>query len=267
MSRNRIPARWYNVVDTRLSTVIANDADVRVGTIEHLLAAFYGCGIDNALIEIDAPEVPIVDGSAQPFVALFNQTGTVLQGRPRKAIRIHRPVQLIEDDKHMILLPANIPHVTVEIDFPNTAIGWQAYSLNLVRDNFQKQIAPARTFGFKQDLEHLRSQELARGGSMQNAILVDGDKILNEEGLRIETEFVRHKILDILGDFALIGMPIYGHLIASKPGHAINNRLLHRMMETADAWSLTTVDEMNVLFGHKPAIERHQEHIRQTKAG
>ncbi len=252
---NRIPARWCNTVDTRLSTVVGNQDDIRVATVEHLMAAIYGCGIDNALIEIDGPEVPIVDGSAEPFVSLFEQTGTVQQDQPRKALRIHRPIRIEDDDKFMILLPSNIPHITVDIDFPNTAIGRQSYSLNLVRKNFQRQIAHARTFGFKQDLETLRARGLARGGSMQNAILVDGDEILNEGGLRSENEFVRHKVLDVVGDFALLGMPIYGHLVAYRPGHALNNRLLHQLMSKPGSWSLTTVDEMN----HQPGLI-HEPH-------
>ncbi len=255
---NRIPARWFNVTDTKLSTVIANDAGIQVATVEHLLSAFYGCGVDNAMIEIDAPEVPIVDGSAEPFVDLFNQTGFQVQDAPRKALRIHRPIELTKGDKFMMLLPSNIPHVTVDVFFPGTVIGRQTFSLNLTGDNFQRRIADARTFGFKKDLDDLRARGLARGGSMQNAVLVDGNTILNEEGLRGESEFVRHKILDIVGDFALIGMPIYGHLIAYKPGHELNNRLLHKIMETADNWSLTTVDEMNDLLGRK---QKPKEHI------
>ena len=247
---NRVAARWFNVVDTRLSTVIGNEDKVIVGTIEHLMSAFYGCGIDNALVEIDAPEVPIVDGSAQPFVSLFEQTGRKLQAKARRALRILRPLELRMGEKYMILMPSNQPRVTVEIDFPDTAIGSQVYSLAMIEDNFKRLIAASRTFGFKNDLEHLRQNGLARGGSMQNAVLVDGQEILNEEGLRHDNEFVRHKVLDVIGDFALIGMPIYGHLIAYKPGHEINNRLLKLMMETAAAWSLTTVAEMKALLGY-----------------
>ena len=253
---NRIAARWFNVVDTRLSTVIGNEDNVRVGTIEHLMSAFYGCGIDNALVEIDAPEVPIVDGSAKPFVSLIEKTGTEIQDKPRKALRILRPLELRMGDKYLILMPSNEPRITAEINFPDTAIGSQVFSLAMVGDEFSRLVAASRTFGFKQDLDHLRRIGLARGGSMHNAILVDGQHILNEEGLRYDNEFARHKVLDIIGDFALIGMPIYGHLIAYKPGHEVNNRLLHLLMESADAWSITTVREINDLFG---LSERRQE--------
>ncbi len=264
---NRIAAKWFDVVDTRLSTVIGNEVDVTVSTIEHLMSAFYGCGIDNALVEIDGPEVPIVDGSAKPFVSMFDKIGTVLQDQPRKALRILRPVELRVGDKYMILLPSNLPRVTVEIDFPDTAIGSQVYSLPLIEDNFKRLISASRTFGFKNDLDQLRQQGLARGGSMQNAILIDGHDILNEGGLRHDNEFVRHKVLDIIGDFALIGMPIYGHLIAYKPGHEINNQLLHLMMETPDAWSITSVDEINALFGHKDLQQQNAIRVEQKAAG
>ena len=264
---NQIPAKWYNVIDTRLSTVIGNEDKIFVSTIEHLMSAFFGSGIDNAMVEIDGPEVPIVDGSAKHFVSLFEQTGTTLQDQPRKALRIHRPIEFILKDKYMMLTPAHQPRVTVEIDFPETAIGNQAYSLPLIRDNFKRLIAGSRTFGFKKDLEQLRSQGLARGGSMQNAILVDGDDIMNEEGLRNESEFVRHKILDVVGDFALVGIPIYGHLVAYKPGHALNNQLLKRLMETPDAWSVTTVDEMNALLGYSPMQRQPEQAVYKKVAG
>lgn len=261
---NIIPARWFNVVDTRLSTVLGNNDQVCVSTVEHLMSALYGCGIDNALIEIDGPEIPIMDGSASPFVSLLEQTGMVSQSVNRKAIWIHRPIEIIEDDKYEILYASNAPRITVEIDFPDTAIGSQTYSVPLNGNSFQKQIANARTFGFKSDLEQLRSQGLAKGGSVRNAILVDGNEIINEEGLRTETEFVRHKILDVIGDLALVGVPIIGHLIARKPGHKLNNRLLRLLMDNPDAWSYTTVDEINNLLGKNkstvlPEINSNQE--------
>ena len=246
---NVIPARWFNVVDTTLSTVLGNSDQVCVSTVEHLMSALYGSGIDNALIEVDGPEIPIMDGSASPFVSLLKQTGMVTQLVNRKAIWIHRPIEIIEDDKYMILYASNSPRITVEIDFPDTAIGSQTFSVPLNGNGFQQHIANARTFGFKADLEQLRSQGLAKGGSVRNAILVDGHEIINEEGLRTETEFVRHKILDVIGDLALVGVPIIGHLIARKPGHKLNNTLLRLLMENPDAWSFTTVDEINNLLG------------------
>ena len=266
-TNNVIPARWYNVTETTLSTVISNEDKVSISTVEHLMSALSGCGIDNATVEIDGPEVPIVDGSASPFVSLLENTGMLEQQAQRKAIWIHRPIEITDGDKYEILLPSKIPRITVEIDFPNTAIGSQTYTLPLINGNFKQHIASSRTFGFKSDLEHLRKQGLAQGGSIKNAILVDGHQIINEEGLRTETEFVRHKILDAVGDMALMGVPVIGHLIAYKPGHKLNNNLLRRMMETKDAWSYTTVDEINAMMGTNRDSQIIEEDVKATMMG
>lgn len=246
-----IEARWYNVIDTHMSTVLGNHHGVTVSTVEHLMAALHGCGIDNALIEIDGPEVPIMDGSSQPFVSLIEKIGTVSQPSLRKAIWLQRSVMVKEDGKVAYLTPHSEPRITVDIDFPDSAIGAQTYSVKLANEAFRNDIARARTFGFSRDIERLQKIGLAKGGSLRNAVLVDGDRIVNEEGLRFKDEFVRHKILDALGDLSLVGVPILGHYYGYKPGHTINNLLIHKLFEERDAWSYTTVDEFNALIGRR----------------
>ena len=251
-----IAARWYNVIDTNMSTVIGNHHGVTVSTVEHLMAALHGCGIDNALVEIDGPEVPIMDGSSQPFVSLIEKTGTVCQDTLRKAIWLQRPIVVRHNDKAAMLMPSFEPRITVDIDFPNSAIGEQTYSVQLANEAFRNDIARARTFGFSQDIDRLKQLGLARGGSLRNAILVDGDRIVNDEGLRFRDEFVRHKILDVFGDLALVGVPILAHYYGYKPGHTINNLLLHRLFEERDAWSYTTIDEFNALVGRRDYVDQ-----------
>ena len=246
---NLIKARWYNVVDTTLSTILGNKDNITVGTVEHLMAALLGCGVDNAMIEINGPEVPIMDGSAEPFVSVIEKVGTVNQPARRKVIWIHRPIEVRDGDKYSILMPSNTPRITVEIDFQDTVVGSQTHSVTLVNEAFRNDIARARTFGFATDMHQLKHQGLAKGGSLKNAILVDGDRIVNEEGLRYKNEFVRHKILDAMGDLALAGAPIIGHLYAHKPGHKLNNALIRRLMEIPDTWSYINIDELNELTG------------------
>jgi len=251
--RGMIPARWHNVVTTRLCTVIGNEHGVQIGTIEHLMAALRGCGVDNAIIELDGPEVPIMDGSSEPFVSLIERVGTVSQAAPRRAIWIHRPIAVCEGEKFAVLMPDTTTRITVEINFAPSAVGHHRLSLELVDDVFQIEIARARTFGFADQIQELRKQGLSRGGSLRNAILVDGDHIINEEGLRFRDEFVRHKILDCLGDLALVGAPILGHFYAYKPGHELNNALLRQLFYETDAWSYLGVDEFDNLIGaHGP---------------
>jgi UDP-3-O-[3-hydroxymyristoyl] N-acetylglucosamine deacetylase len=246
---NLIPAHWKNVVDTTLSTVLANADGVRVGTVEHLMAALLGCGVDNALIELDGPEVPIMDGSAEPFVSVIERVGTVDQSVCRKALWIHRPVEVQQGEKYAILMPSNTPRITVEINFEESVVGSQTHSVSLVNEAFRNDIARARTFGFASDIKQLRHQGLARGGSIKNAILVDGDRIINEEGLRYQNEFVRHKILDVIGDLALIGIQVIGHFYARKPGHKLNHMLIKQLLTVPDAWSYSTIDDITALIG------------------
>lgn len=243
-----VRAHWGNVVDTTLSTTLANEHGIKVGTVEHLLAALHGCGVDNAVIEIDGPEVPIMDGSAAPFVSVIETVGTVDQPARRNALWIHRPVEVRHGDKFAILMPSNVPRITVEIEFDESAVGFQTYSVSLVNEAFRNDIAQARTFGFASDIRHLQHQGLAKGGSIKNAILVDGDRIINEEGLRYQNEFVRHKILDVMGDLALIGVRLIGHLYAHKPGHELNHMLIRHLLAIPGAWSYTTIDDIESIL-------------------
>ncbi len=231
-----IPASWKNVVDTRLCTVLGNEHGVTIGTVEHLLAAIRGCGVDNMMIEISGEEVPILDGSCAPIVEIIKQAGIVSQRVPRYGIWIERPIQVRQGERFATLEPSATPSVTVEIDFESAAIGKQSVSIDLIDNLFETEIAPARTFGFADELKQLRAQGLALGGSMRNAVLVDDDSVMNAEGLRFADEFARHKILDCCGDLALAGAPIFGHLHSYKPGHRLNHALLREMFTHRNSW-------------------------------
>jgi UDP-3-O-[3-hydroxymyristoyl] N-acetylglucosamine deacetylase len=208
------------------------------------MAALYGCGIDNALVEVDGPEVPAMDGSSAPFVALIDRAGAVTQSAPRRAIQLHKPVTVCDGDKFALLMPDITPKLTVEIDFANCAVGFQRHSVELNDDTFKRELARARTFGFAEQVGHLREMGLALGGSLQNAIVIEGERVINQEGLRFQDEFVRHKILDCIGDLALAGAPIIGHFFAHKPGHKLNNALVHQLHGDVDAWSYVTFGEI-----------------------
>ena len=232
-----VPASWKNVVDTRLCTVLGNEHGVTVATVEHLLAAIRSCGIDNLLIELNGDEVPILDGSCAPIVDIIKSAGMSPQRVPRYGIYIDKPIQVRQGERFAMLVPSDVPRITVEIDFESRAIGSQALSIDLIDNRFETEIAPARTFGFAEELEALRSQGLALGGSMRNAVLIEQDDVMNEEGLRFDDEFVRHKILDCCGDLALAGAPIFGHLYTQRPGHRLNHALLREMFKQPEAWS------------------------------
>jgi len=229
-----IPARWDHVVDSRMHTTLGNADGVTIGTVEHLMAAFAGCGIDNALIEIDGPEVPIMDGSSHPFVFLLECAGVVEQDAPRRVIRILKDVSSTEGNAR--LTPGSHLSLDFEIDFADGAVSQQTLSIGIVNGSFARELARARTFGFLGDVERLRAAGLAKGGSLDNAIVVSGDKILNEGGLRFEDEFVRHKALDAVGDLYLAGAPIIGKFHGVCSGHAANSALLHALFADPDAW-------------------------------
>jgi UDP-3-O-[3-hydroxymyristoyl] N-acetylglucosamine deacetylase len=227
--RVEIPAIFERVVDTTLNTSLGV-GEVRVGTVEHLLAALAGCGIDNARIEVHGPEVPILDGSAAPFVDLVQEAGIHEQRATRRYLLVSRPVVVQDGDKSARLLPARNFSVSYTIDFKHPLISDQRYRVDLTERAFRREIARARTFGFKRDVERLHQAGLARGGSLENAVVVDDFHILNPEGLRFPDEFVRHKILDAIGDLALLGMPVIGHLDAVKSGHALNHALVRKAL-------------------------------------
>ena len=231
-----IIVNWANVVDTQLATTVGNDHGATVSTIEHLVAALAGCEIDNVLIEVDGPEIPIMDGSAAPFVFLVECAGTTEQSAHRTAIKILKPITVGDDTRSLSILPSDEFSLDFEIDFDSSAIDRQERAFQRVGANFKSDIARARTFGFEQEVDALRNAGLALGGSLDNAVVVSGDTILNEGGLRFDDEFVRHKILDCIGDLYLAGGPVIGEVIASRSGHELNNRLLRAVFADDDAW-------------------------------
>ncbi len=241
-----IPALFDQVTDTRLCTAIGEGA-ARIGTIEHVMAALAGTGIDDAIVEVDAAEVPIMDGSAAPFVFLIDCAGIVTTAAPRVTIEVLRRVR-VEDPSGAFaeLLPSREAafDAELEIDFPNTAIGRQALSMRLSPHAFREALADARTFTLAEDIARLRAAGLAQGGSLANAVVVDGPLVLNPGGLRRPDEFVRHKLLDVVGDLALAGAPIRGRFRGARSGHALNNRLLRALFADAAAWRYAGVPVM-----------------------
>jgi len=239
-----IHARPDNVSDTRLCTTVQNKK-VRISTVEHLLSALAGLGIDNAYIDLSAAEVPIMDGSAGPFVFLIQSAGIEEQNAPKRFIRIKNPVIVEDDDKWVRFDPFDGFKVSFSIDFdhPVFKTHTRSASLDFSTTSFVKEVSRARTFGMLSDVERLREKNLALGGSLDNAIVVDDYRILNEDGLRYEDEFVKHKILDAIGDLYLLGYSLIGAFSGHKSGHELNNRLLKALMADEAAWELVTFDE------------------------
>lgn len=239
-----IPAVWSNVSDTRLNTCIAaNGASVH--TIEHLMAALAGMNVDNVLIEINGAEVPVMDGSAAPFLFLIECAGVVEQSAPRRALKVLKKVVVEDGDKMSMLIPDHGFSLRVEIDFQSQAIRRQECFLPMSGGAFKAEISRARTFGFEQEVAAMRAAGLGKGGSLDNAVVIssDGEKVLNEEGLRYEDEFVRHKALDALGDLTLAGAPILGHFHGVRCGHSMNNLLLRALFADRSAWTMVDLTE------------------------
>ncbi|MDR3435798.1 MAG: UDP-3-O-acyl-N-acetylglucosamine deacetylase [Telmatospirillum sp.] len=235
-----IPALWSNVSDTRLNTSVSGAKGASVHTIEHLMAALAGMGIDNAIIDINGPEVPVMDGSAAPFLFLIECAGIVEQQAPRQAIKILKRVVTKDGDKRAMLTPGRSFSLRVEIDFPMDAIGRQECFLPMNSAAFKAEVSRARTFGFEQEVAAMHAAGLGKGGSLDNAVVIasGGEKVLNEGGLRYVDEFVRHKTLDAVGDLALAGAPILGHFHGVRCGHALNNRLLRDLFSDRTAWTM-----------------------------
>ena len=234
---NRVAVSAEAVVQARLCTVIANDSGVKVGTIEHLLAALAALRIDNAVIELDGPEVPIMDGSALPFVQLLDRAGRRRQEAERQYIEILDTVEVVEDDKFTRLSPADNFQIAFEIDFPTPLIGRQRVDLAVDEDSFRMELADCRTFGFFDQVAELRAAGLALGGSLENAVVIDGSgKVLNPEGLRRPDEFVRHKALDAVGDLYVLGAPLIGRYEGVKAGHCMNNKVARALLQRPEAW-------------------------------
>lgn len=238
---NVIPALWDNVVDTQLCTVISNTYGASVGTIEHVMSALRGCGIDNVRIEIDGAEVPAMDGSAIAFVEAIERAGIVEQNYYKRYIRVLKEVSVEEDGKRVTLTPDEACTFAGEIEFAHDKIGHQRFETQLVNGNFKHDIAEARTFGFLHEAEYLRKQGLGLGGSLDNAIILDTEKVMNPEGLRFKNEFIRHKLLDAIGDLYLAGAPILGLYDGVKAGHAMNNKILHALFADDANWEYTTL--------------------------
>jgi UDP-3-O-[3-hydroxymyristoyl] N-acetylglucosamine deacetylase len=237
---NRIPVSGEAVVDARLNTMIENAAGVRLSTIEHLMAAFAALGVSNAVVEVDGPELPILDGSALEFVRLLDRAGFRPQATPQNYIEILETVHVVEGDKHAALVPCDRYEMRFEIDFPSAVIGNQVIDFVVDEPTFRKEIMACRTFGFAHEVEALRQAGLARGGSLENAVVIDGDEILNPGGLRMEREFVRHKALDAIGDLYVLGAPLLGRYEGYKAGHAVNNKLVRALLANPQAWRVVT---------------------------
>ena len=239
-----IPATPQNVGETTLSTTLVK-GNVKVSTVEHLLSALAGLGIDNAYVDVSAPEVPIMDGSAGPFVFLIQSAGVEEQNAAKRFIRIKKPIRVSDGDKWACFEPYDGFKVTFTIDFDHPAFSedMQSASIDFSSTSFVKEVSRARTFGFMRDIEALRKRRLALGGSMDNAIVVDNYRILNEDGLRYADEFVKHKILDAIGDLYLLGHSLIGSFEGYKSGHGLNNQLLRNLLNQADAWESVTFED------------------------
>lgn len=237
----RIKASHENLVSTSFATTIGKDG-ATVGTVEHILAALYGLGVDNAVIELDGPEIPIMDGSAMPIVDIIEEAGLQKLDATRKYIVIEKPIKVIDHDRFVYFLPASKNEledglsVDYTIDFSQPYLENQSFSFSFTRKAFKKELASARTFGYLKDVEMLKKNGLAHGASLDNAVVIGDDEILNEEGLRFHDEFVRHKVLDLLGDLALLGVPVVGKLQAFRAGHGLNQKLVGKVLETPSSW-------------------------------
>jgi len=233
-----IPARSSEVSSTAFATTLGRSR-TRVGTVEHLLAALYGLGIDNVRIEIDGPELPVMDGSAAPFAYLIRSAGIYTQAEPRSFLRIGRKIEVFDGDRCISVEPSRAFRVSYAVDFAHPAIGRQELQVNPVdADGFERDISAARTFGFLNEVQALWKAGFARGGAIENAVLLDDEKVVNPDGLRWQDEFVRHKVLDLFGDLALLGMPVQGHVRVERGGHALHQKLVTAILASPDAWDV-----------------------------
>ena len=235
-----ISAHFRNVIDTSLATTLGTDG-VIVSTVEHLMAALAGLCIDNALVEMDAYEAPIMDGSAGPFTSMLKEAGISTQPARRYTFVVKKPIEMSDEDKKVGLYPSDTLKITCTIEFEHPLVRRQSYTISLTDGYFEKEVSWARTFGFLDEVNYLKQNGFARGGSLENAVVIDRDRILNREGLRYENEFVRHKVLDCIGDLSLLGMPFIGHIVAYKSGHTLNHALLKRFIDQKSCWETIQV--------------------------
>jgi len=231
-----VPATVDHVGGINHATGLMRDT-VRVDTVEHLLAAFVSLGVDNAVVELSSPEVPIMDGSAAPFIYLIQEAGIKPLSNPRRYLKVLQPISLSRGDKRIALYPSDHFKVTYSIAFDHPMLRHQSRTIRLTEESFVEEIAPARTFGFLEEVEMMRQQGLALGGSLENAIVIGDTGVLNN-ALRFDDEFVRHKILDVIGDMALVGHPIIGHLVAHRGGHALHTQFAAHVLEERESWTL-----------------------------
>lgn len=253
-----IPARYDLVSDTQLCTKLTNDAGVSVSTVEHIMAALAGCGISDAIIRVNGPEIPIMDGSSAAFIDGFRRVGICVIAGSRKCIRILAPIEVESGGRIARLTPAPVAEIAFEISFAEQAIGRQSHAIALVGDVFATELADCRTFCLMKEVEALRKIGLARGGSLDNAIVVDDVRVLNPEGLRRSNEFVRHKILDAVGDLALAGAPIIGRYEGVRSGHEMTNLLLRALFDQPEAWEFAEADPgllPNIGIGERASYE------------
>jgi UDP-3-O-[3-hydroxymyristoyl] N-acetylglucosamine deacetylase len=230
-----IKAQFDNVVDTNLSTTIGNNGH-RVSTVEHIMAAFFGLGIDNALVELDGPEVPIMDGSCAPFIYLLKSTGVREQRNPKEFLVIKKTFKVEDGDRSVSIFPSQELKISYTIDFRHPLLRNQKYTMRFSSKDFVDDISRARTFGFMKDIQMLRENGLAQGGSLDNAIVIDDFRVINEDGLRYRDEFVRHKILDFIGDLAILGRAVIGHFVVERSGHFLNQYMLRKLMDHKKHW-------------------------------
>ncbi|MBE0500402.1 MAG: UDP-3-O-acyl-N-acetylglucosamine deacetylase [Desulfuromonadales bacterium] len=240
--RVAIEARSANVIDTRMATVLGK-AGLSVSTVEHFMAALYSLEIDNLHVDIDGPEVPIMDGSAEPFLKALRSVGIRTLTKSRAYLAIRKPLSFIDGEKRINIIPSRFFRITSDIAFDHPSIALQHRSIKHSTELFSKEIAPARTFGFLEEVEFLKANGLARGGSLENAIVIDKKGVMNPDGLRFNDEFVRHKILDTIGDFSLIGYPVLGHIRTYKSGHDINHLMVEKILASPDHWQLVEFND------------------------
>lgn len=245
----RIPASWRHVARVSYATSLMRQG-VLISTTEHLLSVFYSMGIDNALVEIDNLEVPILDGSGLPFVELIQEAGIRTYRRKRRYLRIRRSVSVEGNGKRIAILPSDRFQLTSDIFFDHPMVGRQLLDIEVTPEAYAAEIAPARTFGFAHELDQMRDMGLIRGASLQNAVCFNGDGVMNEEGLRFPDECCRHKALDLIGDLALIGKPLLGHVIAERAGHAMHAALVSRIMSDASLYEVVTCDQLETRTAH-----------------
>ncbi len=261
-----IPCDVHHVVDTQLSTTIGVE-DVSISTVEHLMSALSGLGVDNVLVEADSPEVPIMDGSSAPFVFLIKSAGLTSQARPRQFYRVMREMEVSEGDKFIKVSPSDQLRVDFTIEFPHPAIRQQRLDFALSERSYEKELSRARTFGFMADIRRLHQMGLALGGSLDNAVVVDNYRVLNDDGLRFHDEFVRHKVLDFLGDLALIGRPILGAFQAFKSGHQLNNQLFRQLFADSQALQLVVPSQEQAADEGQQSAPRRKRSLLKSAVG